>query len=102
MGNYELLVSIVSGSLRDPILWIVAAIFGWDSERRLMQTLQFLLAAGFIWGCIRVAVYSSFGTELSTVQGLVILTVCVGLMTLVGGAIRLGRGHFKKDTGSRL
>ena len=79
MGNYELLVSIVSGSLRDPILWIVAAIFGWDPERRPAQTVQFLLAAGFIWGCIRVAVYSSFGTELSTVQGLVILAVCVGL-----------------------
>ena len=99
MGNYELLVSIVSGSLRDPILWIVAAIFGWDPERRPAQTVQFLLVAGFIWGCIRVAVYSSFGTELSAVQGLVILTVCVGLMTLVGGLIRLGRGYFIKDTG---
>ena len=102
MGNYELLVSIVSGSLRDPILWIVAAIFGWDPERRPAQTVQFLLAAGFIWGCIRVAVYSSFGTELSTVQGLVILAVCVGLMALVGGAIRVGRGYFRKNTGNRL
>ena len=100
MGNYELLVSIVSGSLRDPILWIVAAIFGWDPERPFTQTVQFLLAAGFIWGCIRVAVYSSFGTELSTVQGLVILAVCVGLMALVGGAIRVGRGYFRKDTGN--
>ena len=101
MGNYELLVSIVSGSLRDPILWIVAAIFGWDPERRLMQTAQFLLAAGFIWGCIRVAVYNSFGTDLSTAQGLTILTVCVGLMTLVGGAIRLGRGYLRKDSETR-
>ena len=101
MGNYELLVSMVSGSLRDPILWIVAAIFGWDPERRLTQTLQFLLAAGFIWGCIRVAVYSSFGTALSTVHGLMIIAVCVGLVTLVGGAIRLGRGHFRRDTESR-
>ena len=80
----------------------MAAIFGWDPERRPAQTVQFLLAAGFIWGCIRVAVYSSFGTELSTVQGLVILAVCVGLMALVGGAIRVGRGYFRKDTGSRL
>ncbi len=102
MWNYELLVSIVSGSLRDPILWIVGAIFGWDSERRLKQTVQFLFAAGFIWGCIRVAVYSSFDTELSTVQGLVILAVCIGLMTLVGGAIRVGRGHLRKDTRSGL
>ena len=98
MGNYELLVSIVSGSLRDPILWIVAAIFGWDPERRLTQTMQFLLAAGFIWGCIRVAVYSSFGTELTTVQGLMILAVCVGLMAVVGCVVRLGRGYFDKNT----
>ena len=53
-------------------------------------------------GCIRVAVYSSFDTELSTVQGLVILAVCIGLMTLVGGAIRVGRGHLRKDTRSGL
>ena len=96
MGNYELLVSILAGSLRDPILWIVAAIFGWDLERRLTQTVQFLIVAGFIWGCIRVAVYSSFGTSLTAGQGLMILAVCVGLMCLVGSTIRLGRQHLKR------
>ena len=34
---------IISGSLRDPILWIVALIFGWDVERPIRQTIQFLL-----------------------------------------------------------
>ena len=84
-------LTIVSGSLRDPILWIVAAIFGWDLERRIRQTLQFLLAAGFIWGCIRVAVYSSFDASLDTVQSLKIILVCVVLMVLVGATIRYGR-----------
>ena len=92
-----MLLSIVSGSLRDPILWIVAAIFGWDLERRVGQTIQFLLVAGFIWGCIRVAVYSSFEAALDTVQGLAIIVVCVGLMILVGGIIRCGRGIWKRN-----
>ena len=89
---------IISGSLRDPILWIVALIFGWDVERPIRQAIQFLLAAGFIWGCIRVAVYSSFGTGLNTVQGMMIITACIVLMGLVGGAIRFGRGQFIKNS----
>ena len=96
MITYEVWLAIVSGSLRDPILWLVAFIFGWDVERKIRKTAIFLAVAGFIWGGIRVSVYAGRGEELSRVQGLLIVGFCVLLMVCLGGAVRCGRGLYRK------
>ncbi len=94
MISYEVWSAIVIGSFRDPILWIVAFIFGWDVDRGVRRTGVFLVVAGLIWGGIRVSVYSGRGADLSSSQGLIIIAVCVVLMGLVGSAVRLGRRWF--------
>ena len=87
INNYELLVSAMVYSLKDPILWIVALIFGWDIERPLKHTARFLLAAGFIWGCIRFAILRVRDQD----HGLMTIAICIGLMLLVGGTVQVGR-----------
>ena len=96
MISYEVWVAILFGSLRDPILWIVAVIFGWDVEREARRTTVFLVVAGLIWGGIRVAVYNGRGAELSGSEGLVIISVCVVLMVGIGGLIGFGRRWSRK------
>lgn len=97
MITYEVWSAIVLGSFRDPILWIVAFIFGWDIEREARRTAVFLVVAGLIWGGIRVSVYTGRGAELSSSEGLVIVGVCVALMGAVGGLIGTGRRWFVKQ-----
>ena len=96
MISYEVWVAIVLGSFRDPILWIVAFIFGWDVERESRRTSVFLIVAGLIWGGIRVSVYTGRGAELSSAEGLVIIGVCVFLMVGIGGVIGTGRRWYSK------
>ena len=96
MITYEVWLAIVFGSCRDPILWLVAFIFGWDAERKTGKTVIFLAVAGFIWGGIRVSVYAGRGEELSRVQGLVIIGFCVLLMVCLGAAVRCGRDLYRK------
>ena len=96
MISYEIWSAIMLGSFRDPILWIVAFIFGWDVDRNYRRTGVFLVVAGFIWGGIRVAVYTGRGAELDRFEGLLIIVVCVALMSLVGGLIGCGRRWFVK------
>ena len=94
MITYEVWLAIVLGSFRDPILWLMAFIFGWDVERETRKTVLFLAVAGFIWGGIRVSVYAGRGEELNRVQGLLIVGFCVFLILCVGSVVRCGRGLY--------
>ena len=78
--NLELLGIMFWGSVRDPILWIVGVIFGWDVDRELKKSVWFFLIAGAVWGGIRVAIYVSLGEHLGLVGSSYIVGICVGLM----------------------
>jgi len=68
------------GSIRDPILWIVGTIFGWDADRELKKSVWLFLIAGAVWGGIRVAIYVSLGEQLQLVGSAYMVGICIGLM----------------------
>jgi len=92
--SFDFLAILLGGSIRDPILWIIGGIFGWDIERGLKRAICFFLVAGGIWGGIRVAIYLSFGEELSASGVLGLVSVCVGLMVGVGLSVRICRAFY--------
>ena len=78
--DLELLGIMFWGSIRDPILWIVGIIFGWDVEREFKKSVWFFLVGGAVWGAIRVAIYVSLGEKLGLLGSCYIVAICVGLM----------------------
>ena len=89
--SLDFLAILLSGSIRDPILWIVGVIFGWDLERGIERAICFLVITVGIWGGIRVAIYLSFGVELTASGVLGLVLVCMGLMVGVGLFVRVCR-----------
>ena len=86
--NLDLLTVMLWGSVRDPIFWIVGAVFGWDIEREFSKSVWFFIAAGTVWGGIRSAIYLSLGEELA-LSGIVgMVGICVVLMCALGLAVR--------------
>lgn len=87
----ELIWTMIAGSLRDPILWILAAVLGWDHTRAATKTIGFLVTAGCLWGAIRVAIYVAYDEQLGLPLAAQIMLICVVLMTAFGMAVREGR-----------
>ena len=94
--NWDIFVLMLSGSVRDPIFWIVGAIFGWDIERPLEKSLGIWLIAGLIWGGIRAAIYLNLGENLGVVECGAIMIICVGLMCILAFSIRLSRSIYSR------
>ena len=94
--TWDIFVLMVSGSVRDPILWIIGAIFGWDIERPLEKSLGIWLIAGLIWGGIRTAIYLNLGENLGASQCSSIMIICVGLMCILAFIIRLSRSIYSR------
>ena len=94
--SFDFLAILLGGSIRDPILWIIGGIFGWDVEQGVKRAICFFVVSGGIWGGIRVAIYLSFGEELSASGVLGLVSVCVGLMVGVGLSVRICRGFYVK------
>lgn len=86
--NLDLLAIMFWGSVRDPIFWIVGAIFGWDIERELSKSVWFFVGAGAVWGGIRVAIYLGLGEELGLAGTIGMVGICVGLMCSLGLTVR--------------
>ena len=95
------LTILLGGSIRDPILWIVGVIFGWDLERGFRRSVGIFVVAGAVWGGIRVAIYLSFGEELRAFGALGLVLVCVGLMVGVGLCVRVCRGFYLRYVGNQ-
>lgn len=91
-----LIWTMITGSLRDPILWILAAVMGWDHARPAAKTINLLVAAGALWGAIRIAIYMARGESLGLPLAAQIMLVCVVLMTAVGMAVREVRWYIAK------
>ncbi len=79
---------VIGGSLRDPLLWILAAVLGWDVDRELRRTIGFLASAGGVWGGIRGAVYIGLGETVSTTLIVTLIAICVTLTVFFGLAVR--------------
>jgi len=86
-----LIWTMIAGSLRDPMLWILAAVIGWDHTRAATKTISFLVTGGCLWGAIRIAIYMAYGEQLGLSGAAQIMLICVLLMTGVGIAVREAR-----------
>ena len=86
--NLDLLTVMLWGSVRDPIFWIVGAVFGWDIEREFSKSVWFFIVAGTVWGGIRSAIYLSLGEELALTGIIGMVGICVVLMCAFGLAVR--------------
>lgn len=92
----ELFNVLLGGAIRDPLLWIIGTVFGWDQKRPARLTLAYLITAGSLWGTIRVAVYIGFGETLGLQMATFVVAICVVLMLVFGFIVREARWYFAK------
>ena len=79
------IITLIMGSFRDPILWIIAAVFASNIISKFFRYKLFLLSiAGIIWGFIRLYIYKSFGEVFTFNQTKLLLLVCLLLMITIG------------------
>ena len=79
------IITLIMGSFRDPILWIIAAVFASNIISKFFRYKLFLLSiAGIIWGFIRLYIYKSFGEVFTFNQTILLLLVCLLLMITIG------------------
>ena len=83
--NDNFIITLIMGSFRDPILWIIAAVFASNIISKFFRYKLFLLSiAGIIWGFIRLYIYKSFGEVFTFNQTILLLLVCLLLMITIG------------------
>ena len=83
--NDNFIITLIMGSFRDPILWIIATIFASNIISKFFRYKLFLLSiAGIIWGFIRLYIYKSFGEVFTFNQTILLLLVCLLLMITIG------------------
>ena len=91
--------NLIIGSLRDPILWIIATVFASNIISNVFKRKLFYLAiAGIIWGFIRLYVYKSFGEILTYNQTILLLLMCLILMISLGSLLFYIFKLFKSNT----
>ena len=79
------IITLIMGSFRDPILWIIAAVFASNIISKFFRYKLFLLSiAGIIWGFIRLYIYKTFGEVFTFNQTILLLLVCLLLMITIG------------------
>ena len=80
--------NLIIGSLRDPILWIIAIVFASNIISNVFKKKIFYLSiAGIIWGYIRLYVYKSFGEIFTFNQTILLLLICLILMISLGSLL---------------
>ena len=89
--DIEFLKIVISGSIKDPILWIISFIIG---SRIILKiniklTNLYLFISGIIWGFIRVYIYNALGEELLINQVSLIILTCLLFMVLLGNFLFL-------------
>ena len=86
---------LIGGGLKDPMLWVLGGVVGWDVARELRRTVGYLAAAGGLWGGVRGGVYIGFGETMTPALALGLIAVSVALMILFGLAVREVRKKMK-------
>ena len=91
-----LFAALLGGALRDPLLWILGAVIGWNQRRALRMTVSYLITAGSVWGTVRVGVYLGFGESMGLPLAAVMVAVSVCLMVGLGLMVREARWFIDK------
>ena len=84
----EYLAILIFGSIKDPILWILAIGIG-TNLFGIKKKYLYLILAGTIWGLIRYYVYKSLGEDISFDLLLLIVIICICLMLIIGFLINI-------------
>ena len=89
--DIEFLKIVISGSIKDPILWIISFIIGSRIILKINIKLinLYLFLSGIIWGFIRVYIYNALGEELLINQVSLIILTCLLFMVLLGNFLFL-------------
>ena len=91
--------NLIIGSLRDPILWIIAIVFASNIISNVFKRkVLYLAIAGIIWGFIRLYVYKSFGEIFTFNQTILLLLMCLILMISLGSILFYIFKLFKSNT----
>ena len=91
--------NLIIGSLRDPILWIIAIVFASNIISNVFKRkVLYLAIAGIIWGFIRLYVYKSFGEIFTFNQTILLLLICLMLMISLGSLLFYTFKLFKSNT----
>jgi len=98
--DIEFLKIVISGSIKDPILWIISFIIG---SRIILKiniklTNLYLFISGIIWGFIRVYIYNALGEELLINQVSLIILTCLLFMVLLGNFFSFINYYFKTNS----
>ena len=87
---------MVRGAVADPVLWVFAAVVGWDHRRPARSTAVMLAGAGAIWGFVRVAVYGALGETLGAGNAALMVSICFVIMLGAGLLVREVRWYFAR------
>jgi hypothetical protein len=82
--------TIFLGTLRDPILWILCAVLGWQTDRPLHKLLWMLVAGGLFFGLFRGLVYRYGFDEALTGDTFGMVIASATLLTIAGGMAVFG------------
>ena len=83
--DIDFLLLLMIGTIKDPILWILACIIGSNIlANSISKKIMYLFISGFILGFIRLNIYKSFGESFTSVQTLTLITICILFMLSLG------------------
>lgn len=81
----DFLLLLILGTIKDPILWILASIIGSNIlATSVYKKILYLIVSGFVLGFIRLNIYKSFGESFSSIQTLSLVFVCILFMLILG------------------
>ena len=83
--DIDFLLLLMIGTIKDPILWILAAIIGSKIlSNSIPKKIMYLFISGFILGFIRLNIYKSFGESFTSGQTLLLIIICILFMISLG------------------
>ena len=81
----DFLLLLILGTIKDPILWILASIIGSNIlATSVYKKLLYLIVSGFVLGFIRLNIYKAFGESFSSIQTISLVFVCILFMLILG------------------
>jgi len=81
----DFLLLLILGTIKDPILWILASIIGSNIlTTSVYKKLLYLIVSGFVLGFIRLNIYKAFGESFSSIQTISLVFVCILFMLILG------------------
>ena len=83
--DINFLLLLMLGTIKDPILWILACIIGSNIlANSISIKIMYLFISGFILGFIRLNIYKSFGESFTSGQTLLLIIISILFMISLG------------------